>query len=129
MSTDPIKTALTFFGHWNTGHIDEAITMLSEEVLYDNVPFPNIVGRENVRKFHRDFGIGTTFTVDWTVTQIAAAGNVVLNERLDVFLHEGGGKIILPVMGTLTVVEGAITVWRDYFDPSDFDRQLALIGK
>ncbi|WP_259664582.1 limonene-1,2-epoxide hydrolase family protein [Rhizobium binae] len=87
MSTDPTKAALTFFGHWNTGHIDEAIAMLSEEVLYDNVPFPNIVGRENVRKFHRDFGIGTTFTVDWTVTQIAAAGNVVLNERLDVFLH------------------------------------------
>ncbi|ARO29105.1 limonene-1,2-epoxide hydrolase protein [Rhizobium sp. NXC14] len=129
MSTDPTKTALTFFGHWNAGHIDEAIAMLSEEVLYDNVPLPNIIGRENVRKFHRDFGIGTTFTVDWTVTQIAAAGNVVLNERLDVFLHEGGGKIILPVMGTLTVVEGAITVWRDYFDPSDFDRQLALIGK
>ncbi|WP_259664638.1 limonene-1,2-epoxide hydrolase family protein [Rhizobium binae] len=44
-------------------------------------------------------------------------------------LHEGGGKIILPVMGTLTVVEGVITVWRDYFDPSDFDRQLALIAK
>jgi limonene-1,2-epoxide hydrolase len=27
-------------------------------------------------------------------------------------------------MGTVTVENGKITVWRDYFDPADFDRQL-----
>ncbi|WP_371866563.1 limonene-1,2-epoxide hydrolase family protein [Pseudoduganella dura] len=30
-------------------------------------------------------------------------------------------------MGTITVKDGRITVWRDYFDPADFDRQLARI--
>ncbi|MBX4859289.1 SnoaL-like domain-containing protein [Rhizobium sophorae] len=127
MSTNPVDLAVAFFDHWTANRIDEALAMLSANVLYDNVPFPNIIGRENVRKFHKDFGIGSTFTVDWKVTNIAASGNVVLNERIDVFTHEGGGKITLPVMGTITIENGMITIWRDYFDPGDFDRQLAAI--
>ncbi|RYG44193.1 limonene-1,2-epoxide hydrolase [bacterium] len=127
MPVTPIAIATAFFDHWNANRIDEALAMLSGDVLYDNVPFPDIVGRESVARFHRDFGIGTTFRVDWKVLQIAASGNVVLNERVDVFTHEGGGTITLPVMGTITVEGGEITVWRDYFDSGDFDRQLGLI--
>ena len=129
MTPEPIDIAKTFFAHWSANRIDQAIALLSEGVLYDNVPFPDIIGRENVRKFHADFGLGTAFTVDWKVTAIAADGNVVLNERVDVFKHESGATITLPVMGTITVENGAITVWRDYFDPADFDRQLARIKR
>jgi limonene-1,2-epoxide hydrolase len=129
MTFEPIDIARTFFAHWSANRIDDALAMLSEDVLYDNVPFPDIVGRENVRKFHADFGLGTAFTVDWKVTAIAAAGNVVLNERVDIFTHQSGEKITLPVMGTVTVENGAITVWRDYFDPADFDRQLSRIKR
>lgn len=127
MPATPIEIATAFFEHWSANRIDNALAMLSEDVLYDNVPFPDIIGRENVRKFHGDFGIGTTFNVDWKVTAIAASGNVVLNERIDVFTHESGGKVTLPVMGTITVENGQITIWRDYFDPTDFDKQLSQI--
>ena len=129
MTAEPIEIARTFFAHWSTNRIDDAIAMLAEDVLYDNVPFPDIVGREQVRKFHADFGLGTSFTVDWKVTAIAAAGNVVLNERIDIFTHESGGTVTLPVMGAVTVEDGLITVWRDYFDPTDFDHQLATIKR
>ena len=129
MTSEPIDIAKTFFACWSANRIDDALAMLSEDVLYDNVPFPNIVGRENVRKFHADFGIGSAFTVDWKVTVIAAMGNVVLNERVDVFTHQSGATITIPVMGTITVEDGAITVWRDYFDPADFERQLAQIKR
>ncbi|MGJ4993961.1 limonene-1,2-epoxide hydrolase family protein [Bradyrhizobium sp. HKCCYLR20261] len=128
-SSEPIDIAKTFFAHWSANRIDEALAMLSDDVLYDNVPFPDIVGRDNVRQFHEGFGIGTAFTVDWKVTAIAADGNVVLNERVDVFTHQSGGTITLPVMGTITVANGMITVWRDYFDAADFDRQLAQIKR
>ena len=124
----PVAIARTFFDHWSANRIDDALAMLAPDVLYDNVPFPDIIGRDNVRKFHTDFGIGTTFTVDWQVTHLAAAGNVVLNERIDIFKHRDGGTITLPVMGTLTMDSGVITVWRDYFDPTDFDRQFQAIG-
>jgi limonene-1,2-epoxide hydrolase len=101
--------------------------MLSEDVLYDNVPFPKVIGRENVRKFHAEFGIGQAFSVDWQLINIAASGCVVLNERIDVFRHRGGGSITLPVMGTITVRGDAVSVWRDYFDSADFERQLVAI--
>lgn len=123
----PVDTARLFFDHWTRNRIDAALAMLAEDVLYDNVPFPDIVGRAEVEKFHRGFGIGTAFTVDWQVTHIAAAGNVVLNERVDIFRHRDGGEIVLPVMGTLTIENGIITVWRDYFDPADFERQAERI--
>lgn len=122
-TADPIRIAETFFAHWSHNRIDEAMAMLADQVLYDNVPFPDIVGRAQVAAFHRGFGIGTDFMLDWKVTQIAAAGNVVLNERVDIFRHTNGGSITLPVMGTITVENGEITVWRDYFDPADFERQ------
>ena len=89
--------------------------------------YPNIVGRENVRKFHIDFGMGASFRADWRIVNIAASGNVVLNERVDDFLHVSGKTITLPVMGTITVEDGAITVWRDYFDPADIQQQLDQI--
>jgi limonene-1,2-epoxide hydrolase len=127
MSEDAIRVANEFFGHFNANRIDEALAMLTDDVLYDNVPFPNIIGRENVRKFHTDFGLGTAFTVDWEVVNIAASGNVVLNERIDVFNHTSSGKITLPVMGTITVVGNKISIWRDYFDPAEFNKQLAQI--
>jgi limonene-1,2-epoxide hydrolase len=123
----PLETAQTFFAHWSANRIDEAVAMLSDDVLYDNVPLPDIVGRENVRKFQADFGIGTGFKVDWKIIEIAVSGDVVLNERIDIFTHESGGTITLPVMGTLTVENGRITVWRDYFDLGSFERQLAAI--
>lgn len=125
----PIEIAKTFFARWTANRLDDAMSMLADDVLYDNVPFPDITGRENVRKFHLDFGVGNLFTVDWKVTHIAASGNVVLNERIDIFTHKDGGTITLPVMGTITVENGLITVWRDYFDPADFDRQLAQINR
>jgi limonene-1,2-epoxide hydrolase len=129
MSKTPIETATIFFGHWTANRIDDALAMLSDDVLYDNVPLPNVIGRDNVRKFHEDFGVGTAFKVDWTVTNIAASGNVVFNERMDVFTYESGATITLPVMGTVTVDNGVITVWRDYFDLADFQRQVSLLTK
>jgi len=125
--TAPIRIAELFFSHWSRNRIDDALAMLSDTVLYDNVPFPDIVGRAEVEKFHQGFGVGTDFLLDWQIVHIAAAGNVVLTERIDVFRHKDGGVITLPVMGTVTVEDGKITVWRDYFDPADFDRQLAGI--
>lgn len=129
MSHTPIEIAETFFAHWTADRMEDGLAMLSDDVLYDNIPFPTIVGRDGVRKFHVDFGFGKDFRAEFKVVNIAASGNIVLSERVDVFFHTSGGTITLPVMGTLTIENGIITVWRDYFDPTDFERQLALIQR
>lgn len=108
MSSDVIEIATTFFAHWSSNRLEDALSMLSDDVLYDNVPFPDIVGRDNVRKFNEDFR-------HWCGVQ-GGLGNAVLNERIDVFTHKNDGQIVLPVMGTITVENGMITVWRDYVD-------------
>ncbi|SAK57016.1 hypothetical protein AWB76_02389 [Caballeronia temeraria] len=72
--------------------------MVAGKVLGEDVPYPDNVGREQVKAFRADFGIGRIFTVDWQVMQIAASGDVIRNERGDIFRHEDGGEISLPVI-------------------------------
>ena len=129
MSRTPIQIAETFFAHWTADRMEDGLAMLTDDVLYENVPFPNIVGRDGVRQFHVDFGFGKDFRAEFRVVNIAVSGKVGLSERVDVFFHSSGGTITLPVMGTLTIEEGMITVWRDYFDPTDFERQLSQIKR
>lgn len=42
INATPIEIAGTFFEHWNHNRLDEALAMLAPNVLYDNVPFPDI---------------------------------------------------------------------------------------
>jgi limonene-1,2-epoxide hydrolase len=53
------------------------------------------------------------------VRHIAASGDVVLTERVDVFVSPGK-RIELPVMGTFELRDGRIAAWRDYFDLQQF---------
>lgn len=116
MFNTPLEVAETFFAHWQSNQVEDALAMLSADVIYQNFPTPDLVGLENVRTFHVDAGIGTTLQANWEIVHLAAVGNVVLNERIDNFRHTNGFTLTVPVMGTLTIEDGAITVWRDYFD-------------
>ena len=51
-----------------------------------------------------------------------SSGNIVLNERINDCTHESGATITSPVLGTVTVENGVIIVWRDYFDLGEFER-------
>ncbi|UIJ70604.1 limonene-1,2-epoxide hydrolase family protein [Aurantimonas sp. HBX-1] len=123
-----IELVRRFFGRINEGDFDAAIDLLAEDVFYHNIPLPEIRGRENVRQFHKRFGVGTRIRVDWQLRRIAQDGDNVLTERLDLFLADNGARIELPTMGSMTVVDGAITEWRDYFDLASFERQAAAMG-
>jgi len=127
VGNEPSETALVrkFFDLVNSDKFDEAIDLLSENVFYHNIPLPELVGRENVREFHKGFGVGSRVRIDWQLTRIAQSGNAVLTERMDIFRHENGAEIVLPIMGSMVVESGAITQWRDYFDLGDFERQAA----
>ena len=125
VGNEPSEMALVrkFFELVNSDEFDEAIDLLSDNVFYHNIPLPELMGRENARKFHKDFGVGSRVKIDWQLTHIAQSGNAVLTERIDIFRHENGAEIVLPIMGSMIVESGAITQWRDYFDLGSFERQ------
>lgn len=60
--------------------------------------------------------------MEFLILHIAAAGNVVLAERLDKFVI-GDRSVELPVAGVFEVRDGKISVWRDYFDMATGTKQ------
>jgi limonene-1,2-epoxide hydrolase len=127
MTTDTPEIALVrrFFDGINGDRFDAAVDLLAEDVFYHNIPMPEMRGRENVRQFHRSFGVGSRVQVDWRLLRIAQDGDTVLTERFDIFSDSRGGRIELPTMGSLRCLNGEIVEWRDYFDLGSFERQAA----
>ena len=101
--------------------VDGAVSLLALDVLYDNVPMPDIVGREQVRAVLTSF-MGAAQRVEWNVLRQVESGSTVLNERIDIFEYPTH-RVELPVAGVFEVVDGLITLWRDYFDLDSYRRQ------
>jgi limonene-1,2-epoxide hydrolase len=94
--------------------VDGALALMSNDIVYQNVPFPADRGKSAVTRTLKAFGrVVTGFEVE--VRHIAARDGVVLTERIDTLT----GPLLfldLPVCGTFEVRDERITVWRDYFD-------------
>ena len=81
-----------------------------------------LTGRDTIKSFIAGFAGGAE-QIDFRVRNIVADGDVVLTERVDVFVMPNG-KVELPVMGTFEVRDGKIAAWRDYFDLKQFMDQM-----
>ena len=120
--SNEIRVVEEFFAAFHAMDLDRALSMLSDDVVYQNVPFPADRGKPAVERTLRGFGrVMTGFDV--TMKNIAANGSVVLTERVDVLQ----GRFVdfeLWVCGTFEVKDGKITLWRDYFDLATAAAQL-----
>lgn len=98
--------------------LDTALALLSDDCVYDNVPFGAVTGPDAVRATLGPFVAGYE-EIDWVVRHQVSHGDlddgVVLNERVDRF-RKGDTWHELPVAGVFEVRGGRITLWRDYFD-------------
>jgi limonene-1,2-epoxide hydrolase len=109
-----IALVRAFFDAFQAKDLERAMDMMSEDIVYQNVPFPADRGKASVRRTLAAFGYFVTgFEVRWH--NIAERDGVVLTERTDIMT----GPLVyidLPVCGTFELRDGRITVWRDYFD-------------
>lgn len=113
-ANDPIGVVESFFRALEGKDLDAALALMSENVVYQNVPLPADRGKAAVARTLRRFQkIFTGFEV--RIKNIAARDGVVLTERVDVL---SGPLLYLDiwVCGTFEVRDGKITLWRDYFD-------------
>ena len=69
--------------------------------MYHNIPVDPAVGHDAILALLNMF-MGAIDRLEFQVRNIAAVGDTVLTERVDVF-HMPNGKIELPVMGTFEV--------------------------
>jgi limonene-1,2-epoxide hydrolase len=123
----PIELVRRFCAAWsdNTGAAELA-AFFTDEAVYHNIPLEPVTGREAIAEAIASFirpGPPGIESIEFRVINIAAAGPVVMTERVDVF-KVSGKAIELPVMGTFEVSEGKIKAWRDYFDLNQFTTRM-----
>jgi limonene-1,2-epoxide hydrolase len=93
---------------------DTALPLLTDDVEYQNMPIAPVKGRAAVKEqLEMLLAMGTDS--EWKVLREVAAGDTVMNERVDRFQIKGQWAD-LPVMGVFVLRDGLIAEWRDYFD-------------
>jgi limonene-1,2-epoxide hydrolase len=118
----PIRIVEAFLRAMEDKDLDRAASLLADDVVYQNVPFPADRGKAAVMKTLQAFGrFFTGFEV--RMKNIAEKDGVVLTERVDVL---SGPLFYLDiwVCGTFEVKNGRITLWRDYFDLAECTAKL-----
>ncbi|MEQ8861217.1 MAG: limonene-1,2-epoxide hydrolase family protein [Pseudomonadales bacterium] len=113
---------VAFVDAWNRMDWDAVINLLTDDVIYHNIPMEKIEGKAAVRAAITGM---QPLAVDWRILSIAENGDKVLTERVDDFDMPGGRHLSMPVMGTFEISDGRISAWRDYFDLATFTRQMA----
>lgn len=113
---EPLEVVRAFFAAMKNLDFDTALSYVSEDCEYENVPMPEtrVRGHAGIRTVLGPF-FAPTLENEFVVLREAVTGPVVFIERID--RHRlPQGWIELPVTGVWEVHEGRITLWRDYFN-------------
>jgi limonene-1,2-epoxide hydrolase len=124
MATDAEKVVTEFINAWPRKDIDELLGFFTDDAVYHNIPLEPAKGKAAIK------GVINTFlpmakSVHFKVLHSASAGNIVFNERVDVFDLGNGKTISLPVAGVFEVTNSKISAWRDYFDMQMYTKQMS----
>jgi limonene-1,2-epoxide hydrolase len=119
----PIEVVRRFCAVWSNVNPDDIAEFFTDDAVYHNIPMDPLTGRDTIKSFIAGFAGGAE-QIDFRVRNIVADGDVVLTERVDVFVMPNG-KVELPVMGAFEVRDGKIAAWRDYFDMKQFMDQMS----
>jgi limonene-1,2-epoxide hydrolase len=119
---EPLDLVRRFCAAWADGDVGALVAFFTDDAVYHNIPIAPVTGKDAIRTTIEGFTAGVD-KIEFRVDAIAADGDVVLTERVDVFTTPD--KVIeLPVMGTFETRDGKIAAWRDYFDLNQFMSQL-----
>lgn len=121
--TRGIRVVEEFFEALCASDLDRALTFLSDDVVYQNVPFPPDRGKAATERTLRMF-MPVVREFDVKMHNIAERDGVVLTERTDI-MRSRFLDAAFWVCGTFEVENGKITLWRDRFDLGNLLFELA----
>jgi limonene-1,2-epoxide hydrolase len=122
MASEAEQVVSNFINAWPRRNIDELLAFFTDDAVYHNIPTDPARGKDAIHAVINSF-LPMARSVEFKVLRSASAGNVVFNERIDIF-DMSGKKIELPVAGVFEVRGGKIAAWRDYFDMAMFTKQM-----
>jgi limonene-1,2-epoxide hydrolase len=114
MTASPLETVQSFLTAFVAMDFDTALTYVSSDCEYTNVPMGTVRGHAGVREVLEPF-FAPIHENEFLHIRTAANGPVVFLERLDRHRLDHGWRE-LPVNSVFEVHDGLITAWRDYFD-------------
>jgi limonene-1,2-epoxide hydrolase len=110
----PTQVVEAFLDAFAAMDFDTALTFLSDDVEYTNIPLGTVNGHSGVRQVLEPF-FAPIHENEFVIARRASSGPVVFLERLDRHRLDHGWRE-LPVNSVFEVHDGKVTVWRDYFD-------------
>ena len=123
MTTNPAETVVNeFIAAIGRKDAESAMAFVAQDCYYDNVPVGDMTGRDKMAEFLAPM-FRSKHPVEFEILRQSAAGNIVMNERIDRFMIRDK-QIAIPVAGVFEVNDGLITFWRDYFDNGMFAAQM-----
>jgi limonene-1,2-epoxide hydrolase len=124
MPSDAEKVVSEFCNAWPRKNIEELLGFFTDDAVYHNIPMEPARGKAAIKAVINTF-LPMAKSLHFKVLHTASAGNVVFNERVDVFDLGNGKTISLPVAGVFEVSGGKIAAWRDYFDMAMYTKQMS----
>src|SRR5580704_9097753 len=115
MATENEKIIADFCETWRRMNVDEMLGYMTDDAVYHNIPIEPLKGRSEIRKGLHQFA-GMLKADEIKIVHSAAAGNLVITERIDTMVTSDGKRTDLPVAGVFELRDGKISAWRDYFD-------------
>lgn len=103
----------TFLEALQAQDFDTFESLMSDDVVYQNVGLPTLHGARRVANLMRRMEGKSSFEVKFH--RNVANGSTVLNERTDAIVL-GRLRLQFWVCGVFELHDGRITLWRDYFD-------------
>jgi limonene-1,2-epoxide hydrolase len=114
--SDAARIVRTFCDLMAARDTDRLRPLLTEDVVYQNTGLPAAVGIDAVSEnLAGQFGQFPD-SYEYRMINLAADGDVVLTERLDMIRTPAGEVVGVPVMGSFVVRDGRIARWTDYWD-------------
>ena len=106
MPENALELVNRFCAAWEKGDLAELTGMITDDVVYHNIPFKPVSGKEAVVKDFQTI-LDQYAPLRFDILRSAAEGNVFFNERVD-HLTIKGNPFSLPAVGVCEVRDGKI---------------------
>lgn len=119
-----IETARAMFDAWNRQDWDRVIALFAEDGVLHSVMQEPIVGRAAIGERIRALAQGLE-RIELRIKALGVIDGRVFVERVDDFDVNGHhGEV--PVVGILSIVDGQVTEWLEYYDRATLMRGMGL---